>query len=113
MRVALLLLIVLLADGSSAAARRPATVDGAGLRGPVSAGDTAPPSGPNAAVSAGKPHKAAKPILASPLPENDGRCRQTCGHDYFRCLSGDYADQCPQTWTLCLADCGRGAAGLR
>ena len=117
MRAAATLLIVLLAvtAGADAATRRPSPVDTAGLRGPVSAGDAGAAAPTGAATAAVKLRKAvaASPPLASPLPADDGQCRQECAHTYYRCLSGDYAERCPQAWTLCLADCARAVADLR
>jgi hypothetical protein len=116
MRAFATLLIVLLAiaTAAGAATRRPSPVDAAGLRGPVS-GDasTAAPTSPDTAAAKLRKTAAASPPLASPLPVDDGQCRQECAHTYYRCLSSDYAERCPQAWTLCLADCGRAASGLR
>ena len=115
MKAAIILLIVLLAARAGPAPRRAPTADATGLRGPISAGEA------NAAApatvttgAAAKLRKAATrpPSLASPLPADGGQCRQTCAHGYYRCLAGDYAEQCPQVWTLCLAGCARAATDL-
>ena len=114
MRLAIPLCVLLLIAASSvgAAARKPAA-DAAGLRGAVSLSD--PAIAPAAPGVVAKPRKTAPapPTLATPLPADDGQCRLTCAHTYYRCLSGDYAERCPQDWTLCLAGCGRAGAGLR
>ena len=109
MRVAAILLVLLSIAGASVGAATPRQ---AGLRGPVSTDGTAGPA-PTAVAAAAKPRKAAATPLASPAPADDGQCRRTCAHSYYRCLAGDYAEQCPQAWTLCHADCERAAAGLR
>ena len=65
-----------------------------------------------------RPAKAAtivSPLLRASLPASDasavpadpGQCRATCAHTYYFCLSGDDAPSCPQSWTSCLAGCGR------
>ena len=117
MRAVTILIAVLLATGAGAAARRSATVDAAGLRGSVSAGDTgssAPvASAPGTAAARLRKTASPAPPLASPLPAADSQCRMTCAHSYYRCLAGDYAEQCPQAWTLCLAGCARVSSGLR
>ena len=116
MRAATILLVLLVATGASAAARRAPPVDGAGLRGSVSAGDpSSPTSAAGVTTGAAKLRRAAAaaPPLASPFPADDGQCRLTCAHSYYRCLAGDFAEQCPQAWTLCLAGCARASSGLR
>ena len=115
MRVAIVLFSILLAVGAGAATRRAAPADAAGLRGSVSTGDKGAPAPVGATTTAARLRKTPPPVpaLASPLPLDDGQCRRTCAHTYYRCLAGDYAEQCPQAWTLCLADCARATAGLR
>jgi hypothetical protein len=115
MRRASLFLMLLLALSPSARAATPrppanASVDAAGLRGTVS--PTASPT-PGNAASAARKSALRSPIPPPPTLSDNGQCRLTCAHSYYRCLAGDYAEQCPQTWTLCLADCSRASAGLR
>jgi hypothetical protein len=115
MRRAILFLMLLaaLAPNAGAAARHaPAgpSVDAAGLRGAVS--PTTNPAQDSATAAARKPAPRS-PIPPPPALGGNGQCRLTCAHSYYRCLAGDYAEQCPQSWTLCLADCTRASAGLR
>ena len=116
MRAATILLVVLLATGAGAAPRRSSPVDAVGLRGSVSASDTsstAPVAGASTGAAKLRKTAAPSPPLASPLPADDAQCRLTSAHSYYRCLAGDYAEQCPPAWTLCLAGCARAAAGVR
>ncbi len=108
-----LLLLIAASSAGSASPRRPA-VDAAGLRGEVSTSDPAAASS-TVTTPATKLRQTAPPTapLATPLPADDGQCRLSCAHTYYRCLSGDYAERCPQDWTLCLAGCSRAGAGLR
>jgi len=111
----LLIALLAIAAGAGAATRRPSQVGAAGLRGPVSVGDSSTVAPTSAGTATAKLRKtvAATPPLASPLPADDGQCRQECAHTYYRCLAGDYAERCPQAWTICLAGCGRAATALR
>ena len=114
MRAVAILLVVLFATSAAAAPQRAPAVDAAGLRGPVPAGDPgAGTSSPTTAAARLRKTVAPPQPIVSTLPADGGQCRQACAHTYYRCLAGDYAEQCPQAWTLCRADCVRAGGGLR
>ena len=114
MRLATTFLIILMAIAATAgAATRRGSGDAAGLRGSQAASVTGAASPTASAAARLRKPATPTPPLAGPLPTDDGQCRRTCAASYYRCLAGDYAEQCPQAWTLCRADCARAAAALR
>ena len=114
MRAFAIALMCLLFSGVQASGQQ-----SAGLRGSTSARASAATPTSGAAVTQTSTLKTPAPMSMIPsdalsdenTPVGDPgleQCRRSCAETYYFCLSGDGADDCPQNWTSCLADCSRG-----
>lgn len=116
--------------------RGPMQPDAASVSGGISTPGAAAPAG-TAADATGRDavgrdatgRAAGAPVFMTPLPTPAPRppsdllsggqdqvlmqCKSACSRDYYQCLAGESAIDCPSTWSQCTIACGQAARRSR